>query len=104
MRLINKSARLITITHGGKKYKLMPAGKSVEFPAEEAKKCKFLQILAKQGDVEIVAYEDESEGDDPLAELREEAKALGIQGVTKRWGEEKLTEAIEKAKADKDEE
>jgi len=101
MLLINKSARLITINHEGEKYRLIPAGKPVAFPSDKAEGCKFLQILVKDGNVDILDGPDKSEAKepDPLEGLRDEAEGLGIT-VDKRWGEAKLKEAIDAAKAE----
>ena len=105
MQIINSCARLITINFDGKKYPLMPAGNAVEIPDEARKESKFLQALLKDGSVRVVESDDDGDsgsGDDPLEELRQEAKDLGVEGVTKRWGEAKLREAIEEAKKDAD--
>jgi len=44
MQAKNKEARLITVNHKGKAYKLLPAGKAVEVPAS-FKDVKFVKSL-----------------------------------------------------------
>lgn len=96
MYVLNKAARLITFSWEGKKYKLMPAGDSVELP-DTARKSKFLSALAADGSVVIestAAQADLMDDIDDLAELRQEAADLSIK-VDKRWGESKLQEMID---------
>ena len=57
MKVINKSARLITINFDHKSYDLMPAGDAVEIPSEAKSKCKFLGHLIEDGSVSVLAEE-----------------------------------------------
>jgi hypothetical protein len=57
MKVINKSARLITINFDHKSYDLMPAGDAVEIPSEAKSKCKFLGHLIEDGSVDVLAEE-----------------------------------------------
>lgn len=104
MRVINNCARLITVNIDGKKYKLLPAGSSVEIPDEEAEGSGFLKTLIKDGSVKVLESDASAEKEDLLADLRQEAKDLGVEGVTKNWGEKKLRAAIEEKKDDSGEE
>lgn len=93
MQIINSAARLITINHNGKSYRLLPAGDSVEAP-ESIKDSKFFTLLLREGSVRIT-----DDTVDPLQTLRDEAEELGVS-VDKRWGEAKLRQSIEDAKAE----
>jgi hypothetical protein len=100
MKVINNSARLITINYDHESYPLMPAGKAVEIPDEAREKCKFLSLLIKDGSVTVTedSKEDDVSGDEEIQSLRDEAEALGVD-VDNRWGKKKLSEAIESAKS-----
>ena len=100
MKILNKAARLINFNFGGTKYKLMPAGNSVEVP-DEAMGSKFLKALIELGDVSITeaagSATDEKDEAEALEALKAEAEALEVS-VDKRWGIKRLKEEIEKAK------
>jgi len=92
MNIINKSARLIDFSWNKKKYRLMPAGASVEVP-DEAMKSVFLKALIKDGSIAVVSKEDEAATE--LETLRETAEALGIE-VSDKWDAKKLASEIKK--------
>lgn len=110
MHLKNKAARLITFSWDKEKYRLLPAGASVEVP-DGAEKSAFLKSLVEDGSVEIVSTSDaeldDAESDDEektdsdaeLDDLRGQASDLDID-VDKRWGSTRLKEEIEKALAE----
>lgn len=105
MFLKNEAARLITINHlvGEKEtsYPILPGeNPAVEVPDAVAK-IDFVKALLKNGDLRRVGAdeldaEEDDDGDDVIAQLRDEATELGIE-VNGRWGEKRLREEIAKA-------
>ena len=98
MHIVNKSARLIDFSWDKKKYRLMPAGKSVEVP-DAAAKSTFLKALIDDGSVAKVANEltKEEKAAIKLESLQEEAKSLGIE-FDDSWNAKDLTAEIKKKK------
>lgn len=98
MLLINKSARLITLSWEDKKYPLMPAGSSVEVP-NGAGKSAFLKSLIESGDIAKVSESKPTKAEleaEALEVLREKATSLDIE-FDEDFDAKKLTALIAKA-------
>lgn len=101
MKVINKAARMYKISvKGGEKFKLLPASGEVELP--EGYDEKFVNALAKLGDIEITEQDEISESEqDEVDELEliEEYEELSGEDADGRWSIETLQEKIAKLKA-----
>lgn len=77
MKVKNNCARLIDINFEDEKYRLMPAGESVDMPDEALEKSDFLNALIDDGSVKVTKKpktSKSSEKDKPEAD-KKEAKA-----------------------------
>lgn len=101
----SRTARSITINHGGAKYEIIPGGDNSEFVEvpDEAVKQKFVQHLIDSGELIVKGYSEPVKGendeeDEKLINARKEAQSLGIK-IDKRWKLDRLQTEIDEAKA-----